>query len=532
MKITTLVLPSVLLGGAALLLAPTPQTYGFSTLGGELGVGTQRQWRVFDNFADPQTNNNTTPDDQFPGWLGAEMAIWKAASEWGSRLHGDGSGDPVQLIGSGQANFDFVFSGAATSEGGTNDNIVSAIPNCSQGVFAFVETPMSDGWRMRVCDNEWTWSDGPGSPSGGTYDLQAIVTHEFGHSLGLDHSGVGSATMFAAATGGTGPRSIATDDRNGVQSIYGAVSASKCEITSVSVNTTANTLTINGDNFSPTGNKVWFTRFEASNPSINPRIAVSDLSSTGGGTQIVLAIPDGAGPGDVHVKNAGSGHDSLSNGWPLDIEGTPKNPDDPTPPIIAGFGPETVESLLVGTAQTVTISGEYFVTPLTLEVDDQVVDPSRYTVVNDTTITLDMPTVSSLGDIDVTVTTDEGSDTDQITVVAPSGLVLQIGDGDGLSAISSSEGLDIAIAGPVGTTHYLLYSISNVPSSIPIVTLDLGNNFSQLEFAFDTVIPASGVFETNVALGPIVVVWYFQTISLNFGTPIPTSNLQSAAILP
>lgn len=530
MKTQTLVLPAILLGGTALLLAPARSGQAFSTLDGALGVGSQRQWRVFDNFADAQANNNVTPDDQFPGWLGAEMAIWKAASEWASRIHGDGTGDPVQTLGSGGANFDFVFSGAANAVGNTNDNIVSALGSCEEGVFAFVETPMADGWRMRVCDDEWVWSDGPGSPSGGTADLQAIVTHEFGHSLGLGHSGVFSATMFPSASGGTGPRSIAGDDQAGVQSIYGSLTSNKCEITSVSVNEIANTLTINGNDFSPTGNKVWFTRFEASNPGINPRIAVSDLSSSGGGTQIVLTIPDGAGPGDVHVKNEGSGHNSLSNGFPLDIEGTPKIPDDPTPPIISGFSPEVVESLIVGTSQTVTINGQNFEPGLTLEVDDQMVDPSRYTRVNDTTITLDMPTVTSLGDIDVTVTTSEGSDTDQITLVTPAGLVLQVGNGEPAFITPWSDGLDIAIAGPVGTTHYLLYSTSDVPSTLPIVSLDLGNAFSQLEFAFETVIPANGIFETHVVLGPVIVIWHFQTISLNFGIPIPTSNLQSAVI--
>ena len=75
--------------------------------GGQLGLA-QRDFRIFDNFLDTQANDNTTPHLQFPGYAGAEMAIWKACVEWGSTLHGDGSGDPHQPsdLGSGNANFD------------------------------------------------------------------------------------------------------------------------------------------------------------------------------------------------------------------------------------------------------------------------------------------------------------------------------------------------------------------------------------------------------------------------------------------
>jgi hypothetical protein len=316
MKLDSISLSGLVLGGAAWLLAPA-DSLAFTKIGGSLNLD-QRDFRVFDNFVDSQSNNNTTPDSQFPGQTGAEMAIWKGIIEWQSGAHGTGGGDPTQaILGSGNANYDPAWGGRANAVGGTDDNIHSATSTgCGGGVLAFTETPINNGWRIRYCDSQWIWEDGPGSIGGGNFDLQAVACHEQGHALGLGHSNAGNATMFpSVSSGSTALRSIEADDIAGIQCIYGVKSASKPLITAA---TFANrVVTITGSNFAATGNEVWFTRGGVSAPSTDPRVRVFNASSTGGGTQIVVNAPFEAAQGDILVRAPGTAHDRLSNAFPL-----------------------------------------------------------------------------------------------------------------------------------------------------------------------------------------------------------------------
>ncbi|HWV37788.1 MAG TPA: matrixin family metalloprotease [Vulgatibacter sp.] len=55
---------------------------------------------------------------------------------------------------------------------------------------------------------------------GSDTDLQAIATHEFGHWLGLDHTGVDGSTMLPYYQGGTTGRELGPDDEAGVCALY------------------------------------------------------------------------------------------------------------------------------------------------------------------------------------------------------------------------------------------------------------------------------------------------------------------------
>ncbi|MBM3975803.1 MAG: matrixin family metalloprotease [Planctomycetes bacterium] len=313
MRCISVLLPAAALAAAAWFLT-IPSANAYSLLGGSLGL-SQRDLRVFDNFADTTANNNTTPDPNFPGYTGVEMACWKGAVEWGSELHGTGNGDPHQNggLGSGGANFDPSWQGNGPTPGGAKDNIVAAIAGDFSGVLAYCTTPIEVGWSIRFFEDAWNWDDGPGTSVSG-FDLQGVMCHEYGHALGLGHSSDGSATMYPSVSGnGIPQRSISSDDIAGVQAIYGVKSPGKPRITGIAV--AGSNLTISGQNFSATGNEVWFTK--GGTGGVGTPIKVTGVGSNG--VSISVTVPSLASDGDVLVRNSGTSHANLSNAWPIDL---------------------------------------------------------------------------------------------------------------------------------------------------------------------------------------------------------------------
>jgi hypothetical protein len=515
------VLPSLLLGGAAMLVLPARESQAFTKIGGSLST-SQRDLRVFNNFADAASNNNTTSPAQFPGWDGAELAIWKGAVEWGSLMHGDGTGDPQSgnVLGGAGANFDAFWAGAATAIGGTNNNIVSTVSSCSSGVIAYMEGPISDGWRIRFCDSSFVFDDGPGAPA--QIDIQSIMAHEYGHALGLGHSTSNGATMFAA------------DDVNGILCIYGASSATKPTI--VATVPSGGSMTIYGTNFSSTGNEVWFTNNTATTATVDPIVRVTGVASPSG-TELTVTIPAGAGPGDVMVKKSGTGNATVTNAFPTDLVNTFGNP--PTPhPNITSVTPSTIDALIPGTAQTITIGGVDLDLTTSVLVDGSPVAASRYTVVNSTTITLDMPQVGSLGAHTIGATDGVGTDSFNVTIVAPALPKYELGNGDPLNVVDRTFGLTYILSGAVGSSHRVQASLSNVPSVNAFISLDIGNNFTALIDGGSVVIPAAGWVQITIPPAGLPVppmagtTYYSQNYDQTPPVPYDVSNLQSIVLVP
>lgn len=335
MKRSSFLMPCTAFAGAlALFLSGTG--HAFNVFGDHLDL-TQRDFRVWNNFSDPEANDNQIPDPSFPGQTGAVRAIWAAVAEWGSELRRDGAGDISQPgdLGSGGANFDSSYQGQSSDAGGTNDNVFSEIRGQSGGVLAYTELPIADGWRIRFFRDPIVWHDGPGPPTGPVSDhkdLQGVACHEYGHALGLDHSTISQdLTMFpGSSTNFYGRRSLEADDIAGVQFIYGVKSPTKPHIESYMVNGAQ--VSVFGSNFAATGNEVWFTR--ASGVGDGTPVLATGLAASLGGTRIDLSLPQEAGSGDILVRVPGLTGDKLSNAYPFDsqlgecplaeIYGTPK----------------------------------------------------------------------------------------------------------------------------------------------------------------------------------------------------------------
>ena len=63
---------------------------------------------------------------------------------------------------------------------------------------------------------------------GQTNDLMNMLTHEFGHVIGLSHSEVADATMYyKASSGETEKRNLALDDEEGARYLYGDLLAAR-----------------------------------------------------------------------------------------------------------------------------------------------------------------------------------------------------------------------------------------------------------------------------------------------------------------
>jgi hypothetical protein len=207
----------------------------------------------------------------------------------------------------------------------------------------------------------------------------------------------------------------------------------------------------------------------------------------------------------------------------------------PCPFAAAQVSPTTIESLDPGTAQSVTINGFSFNTLASIELNGNLVDPSRYTIVNDTTITIDMPQ-GLLGANTLSLSDGVDSSDIPITIVEPASPKLELGTGDDFSVTANGNPMNIIFAGTVGTSHQIWYSKSPLPSNHPQANWLLGNNFMDFRFALGRVIGAQGYTQLapTISYSGAGVDFYCQSIDIST-PPAPEygiSNLQIITLTP
>lgn len=83
-----------------------------------------------------------------------------------------------------------------------------------------VNTPNVVECDMRF-SNHAKWNTTKSDPKSDEYDWITVAAHEFGHCLGLAHSGSSTAVMYDPTLLGTKRRKLTQDDKDGRAMIYG-----------------------------------------------------------------------------------------------------------------------------------------------------------------------------------------------------------------------------------------------------------------------------------------------------------------------
>jgi hypothetical protein len=183
-----------------------------------------------------------------------DKAGWKLPSSWTYRINAQsvpatiGSTKAVTLIGNSFATWKATLGSKVNFSRGTNTSVSTARydgqniiswAQASSGTLAITYTWYypSTGIAAEIdtiINNKypWYWSNPSGWGTGricayqGVYDAQDILTHELGHSVGLndeyDSASYGYSTMYGyGSTGETKKDTLTTGDILGVKSVYG-----------------------------------------------------------------------------------------------------------------------------------------------------------------------------------------------------------------------------------------------------------------------------------------------------------------------
>lgn len=196
--------------------------------------------------------------------------------------------------------------------------------------------------------------------------------------------------------------------------------------------------------------------------------------------------------------------------------------------------PSSVDSVVPGGSTLVTLGGVGFLDVTGVSVDGIALSsfPPQFTVVDDQTITFDMPLVSQLGPVDITVDTPGGSASATIDVVAPDPPALDLFTSGGF--LLSVTGTTATMGSDPGDLMFLVFSLDLVPSVLPgLFSLDIGNNFTSLFTIFEGTVGGAGYVQVDIPVssGHPGLEVHFQALAFQGSFPLPESNVQTGTIL-
>ncbi len=207
----------------------------------------------------------------------------------------------------------------------------------------------------------------------GTFDIESTIAHEFGHAIGLDHSPVVGATMFASASRGSNRGAdLSSDDRVFATAVYPSLES-------------PDTGTIGGSITTAQGTVVPATLVMAIDP--NQNLAFGGVTGTGGAYSI-----RGLPPGSYNVL-AEPLNSPVDQGEIAVLSGQIAQP---FPTVTAGgFATPTLVTIAQGTAATVDLVVDPTVEP-TLNVEGGGAAPAGIRVLG-----LTVAEVEQGGDFDI-----------------------------------------------------------------------------------------------------------------------------------
>jgi len=203
----------------------------------------------------------------------------------------------------------------------------------------------------------------------------------------------------------------------------------------------------------------------------------------------------------------------------------------PTAFDVTGAYPTHPETLVPSTARTQRILGAGFTDAAVVRLDGAPLDVADYLRGGHTFLNLNLPPMAS-GPHELAVVQGGTTKTVMIDVVAPIEPRMQTGDGFIGEFVFSALGVDTYHADLPGHIHSCIWSLSDVPSVHPLVTLGLGNQFTDLRPCLVNPIPAAGFLRVHhpipLQVLPLGTRVFSQSVCLSHGSPVHVSNLQES----